>query len=134
METVAVGKTAGRTLRTPQNRLIAGLRGLGAVQFSGDLLHVLDALNHRLWAPPSPSGYSDRRADWAAPDALMNRSEQAGVVAAAAGSSSPPAPSDLIEVAPIPTSSRLAGMLRDPDIPPTERIALALGGPAFQWR
>jgi uncharacterized protein (DUF1800 family) len=134
VETVAVGKTAGRKFRTPQDWLIAGLRGLGAVQFSGDLLHVLDALNHRLWAPSSPSGYSDRRADWAAPDALMNRAEQAGVVAAAAGSSSPPAPSDLIEVAPIPTSSRLAGMLRDPDIPPTERIALALGGPAFQWR
>jgi hypothetical protein len=43
-------------------------------------------------------------------------------------------PRSLLDVVDVPDDSPLRTMLADHSILPDERIALALAGPAFQWR
>ena len=43
-------------------------------------------------------------------------------------------PSRLLEVVDVPPGDPLRTLLADRDIPVPERLALAVGGPAFQWR
>jgi uncharacterized protein (DUF1800 family) len=104
---------------------------------------VLRQLRWPVWAPPSPKGFGDTARDWADPDALMNRAELARSVARQVGRGQGPragrAPAGLdpvllLEVVEPTRAGPLGQMLRDDSIDTAERIALAIGGPAFQWR
>lgn len=142
-----------RKLRTPQDWLVAVLRALEVTEPPAEMAPRLRQLRHTLWAPPSPKGYGDTRAEWSDPDSLMNRAELArrlarrtgagvgggrGVRAGGGpprGASEPSAdPRALLEVVDVGPSDPLATMLADNSIPANERIALALASPAFQWR
>jgi hypothetical protein len=71
--------------------------------------------------------------EWADPDSLLNRGELARtisrlpVVAAID-------PRSLLDVIDVPAGNPLHGLIADNSIPAAERVALAIAGPAFQWR
>jgi uncharacterized protein (DUF1800 family) len=58
--------------RTPQDFVLAAARAAD-VQRPDVVLGGLAALGQTLWSAPQPNGWSDRRDDWAAPEALMRR-------------------------------------------------------------
>jgi len=121
-----------RKFRTPQDWLIAVLRAFNATEVNETVMPLLRQLRHPLWSPQAPKGFGDKTQEWADPDSLLNRAELARTVARrrarridARG---------LLDVVDIPASDPLNGFLTDNSIPADERIALALAGPAFQWR
>lgn len=119
--------------RTPQDWLVASFRALGVTDAAGPQLEVLRALRQPLWGPPAPKGYDDLTRSWADPDALMNRAELARTISRrVAGRDGDPA--QLRGVVSPGGSDALDGMLQDASIDRTERVALALASPDFQWR
>ena len=94
---------------------------------------VLRQLRHPLWGPAAPKGYGDTLVEWADPDSLMNRAELGRTVARRLGRSLL-SPEDFLDVLELPEGDPLPGFLADSGIDRDERIALAIGGPAFQWR
>lgn len=145
------GPEAGaRKFRSPQDWAVAAVRllepGARTPQVARALAPMLDRLRHPVWGPPAPSGFGDRTGDWADPDALMNRAELARTLAdrllpraATRGVAGPPRPAgpdgaSLASVVHLEPDDPLSGFLADASIPLPERVALLLGGPAFQWR
>lgn len=124
---------AYRKLRTPQDWVVAVLRALGARDVPDRFLAALNQLRHGSWTPPSPKGFGDTVGDWADPDSLMNRAELARSVAASARGATRD-PERLLEVVDVEAADVLRLMLTDNAIPRAERLVIALGGPAFQWR
>jgi len=122
-----------RKFRTPQDWLVAVLRGFNANETSDTLLPLLRQLRHPLWSPQSPKGFGDTAQEWADPDSLLNRAELARTVARRLRVQRVD-PRGLAELADVAPGDPLHGFLRDNAIPVDERIALALAGPAFQWR
>lgn len=122
-----------RKFRTPQDWLVAVLRALGARELPEPALGVLQQLRQPLWSPPAPRGFGDLARTWADPDGLMNRAELARSVSRrVAGSGMEP--TALLEVVDVAEDDPLPGLLDDDAIDRSERVALALAGPAFQWR
>jgi len=119
--------------RTPQDWLVAVLRAFHATEVSDAALPLLRQLRHPLWSPQSPKGFGDRTQEWADPDALLNRAELARTVARRARTRRMD-PGTLLEVVDAPANDPLRGFLADNSISADERVALALAGPAFQWR
>jgi uncharacterized protein (DUF1800 family) len=122
-----------RKFRTPQDWLIAVLRAFNATEVNETVMPLVRQLRHPLWSPQAPKGFGDKTQDWADPDSLLNRAELARTVARRLRSRRID-PRGLLEVVDIPAGDPLNGFLNDNAIPPDERIALALAGPAFQWR
>ena len=126
-----------RKFRTPQDWLVAVLRaGGGAGTDVGDpIVGALRQLRHPLWAPGSPKGFGDTTREWADPDSLLNRAELARTIARRMGNDPRPAmPRALLDCMDVPTGDPTTAMLGDESIDARERIALAIAGPAFQWR
>jgi uncharacterized protein (DUF1800 family) len=135
-----------RKFRSPQDWAIAALRllepGPRTPPAARALAPMLDQLRHPVWGPPAPSGFGDRTADWADPDALMNRAELARTLAQRLvpdAARTPlrrggPDPASLASVVHLEPGDPLADFLADASIPIPDRVALLLGGPAFQWR
>jgi hypothetical protein len=71
--------------------------------------------------------------DWGDPDGLMNRAELARTAVQRMGRAGVE-PGRLVEVMDLPVDDPLPAFLADASIPADERLALAFGGPAFQWR
>jgi uncharacterized protein (DUF1800 family) len=122
-----------RKFRTPQDWLIAVLRAFNAVEVSENVMLLLRQLRHPLWSPQSPKGFGDKTQDWADPDSLLNRAELSRTVARRLRAQRID-PRTLLDVVDVPPSDPLNGFLTDNTIPADERVALALAGPAFQWR
>jgi uncharacterized protein (DUF1800 family) len=122
-----------RKFRTPQDWLVAALRVADARQVGEPLLLALRQLRQPLWSPPSPKGYGDTTGEWADPDSLLNRAELARTLTRrlAGRAIEPPR---LLEVMDLSAGDPLRGLLADRSIPAPERVAIALAGPAFQWR
>jgi uncharacterized protein (DUF1800 family) len=109
---------------------------------------LLRQLRHPLWSPQAPKGFGDKTQEWADPDSLLNRAELARTIArrlrastvargarsVAEGRASRIDPRMLLDVVDVPAGDPLHTMLADNSIVWDERIALALAGPAFQWR
>jgi uncharacterized protein (DUF1800 family) len=122
-----------RKFRAPQDWLIAVHRALGGTTVRDDAGPLLRQLRQPFWGPPAPKGYGDTVQEWADPDSLLNRGELSRTLARL------PAlrdldPRTLADVVDVPAASPLPAMLADRSIARDERIALALAGPAFQWR
>jgi uncharacterized protein (DUF1800 family) len=122
-----------RKFRTPQDWLVAVLRAFHAQEVGEATLPVLRQLRHPIWSPQAPKGFGDATQEWADPDALLNRAELARTIARRLRSQRID-PRMLIEVVDVPAGDPLQTLLADNTIAADERIALALAGPAFQWR
>ena len=122
-----------RKFRAPQDWLVAVLRALGATEVRENVGPLLRQLRQPLWSPAAPKGYGDTLQEWADPDSLLNRGELSRSVARL-GVVRPVDPRVLLDVVDVPADGPLAAMLADGSIARDERVALALAGPAFQWR
>jgi uncharacterized protein (DUF1800 family) len=122
-----------RKFRTPQDWLVAMLRAVGATEARENVGQLLRQLRQPMWGPSSPKGYSDTMQEWADPDSLLNRGELARTVSRLPVVEGVE-PQALLSVMDESAAAPLASMLADGSIPRDERIALALAGPAFQWR
>ena len=127
-----------RKFRTPQDWLVAVFRSFRAEQAPEGMGQRLRQLRHAPWAPAAPKGYGDLQREWADPDSVMNRAELARSLArslarqiAAEGRFDP---RHLLDVVDLEPNDRLAKLMADSAIPVPERVALAIGGPAFQRR
>ena len=121
-------------LRHPQDWLTAVFRAVNADEAAPRAGQILRQLRHTQWAPPSPKGYGDRVVDWADPDSLMNRAELARSLSQRAGRRSGVTARSLMSVLDLAEDDPLVTLLTDTDVLVDERVALVLGGPAFQWR
>jgi uncharacterized protein (DUF1800 family) len=127
----------GRKLRSPQDWLVAVLRAFHAKEVTPQVTQALQQLRHPMWGPGAPAGFGDERRDWADPDSLMNRAELARTMAKRVSRDLRRSGVDvtmILDVMEVADSDPLPTMLRDDSIPADERLALAIGGPAFQWR
>jgi uncharacterized protein (DUF1800 family) len=122
-----------RKFRTPQEWTIAVLRAFNAAEASERIAPVLRQLRHPLWSPQAPKGFGDTMPEWADSDALMNRAELARTLARQLRDR-PVEPRQLLTVVDVQDDDPLRKLLADTSIPAGERIALAIAGPAFQWR
>jgi uncharacterized protein (DUF1800 family) len=122
-----------RKFRTPQDWLIAVLRASNATDVSDPVMPILRQLRHPLWSPAAPKGFDDGTSEWADPDSLLNRAELARSIARRLRVESAE-PRQLLDVVDVPPGDQLQKFVADASIPPAERIALVLAGPAFQWR
>lgn len=129
----AAWSASSRKYRTPQDWLVASLRALKVDTIPPQIPAVLGQLRQPLWAPPSPKGYSDVLGDWGDPDGIMNRAELARSLAARLGEGTTD-PSALLSTVEPRQVGPLGTLLGDKSVSSTERIALALAAPAFQWR
>jgi uncharacterized protein (DUF1800 family) len=122
-----------RKFRTPQDWLMAVLRAFGTRDVRPAVASLLRQLRQPLWSPPSPKGYGDTASEWADPDSLLNRGELARSIARVIGRPRLD-PRALLDVVDVEDGNPLPGLLADGSIAVEERVALALAGPAFQWR
>jgi uncharacterized protein (DUF1800 family) len=122
-----------RKFRTPQDWLVATLRAFNATDVNALMLPVLRQLRHPLWSPQAPKGFGDAATEWADPDSLLNRAE---LSRSASRRLRLPRldPAMLLDVVDVPAGDPLRMYLADASIAAEERVALALAGPAFQWR
>lgn len=129
----AAWEPENRKFRSPQDWLVAVFRAVNADEAPEPFPALFRQLRHTPWAPPSPKGYGDTAREWADPDSLMNRAELARTVAGhmARGGLDP---ERLLEVVDVSADDPLRTLLADTSIDASERLALAIGGPAFQWR
>ena len=122
-----------RKFRTPQDWFVAVLRAFGVRDVRPNAPALLRQLRQPLWSPQSPKGYGDGLQEWADPDSLLNRGELARTISRLPGINALD-PRVLLEVVDVPASDPLRTVIADTTIPAGERIALAIAGPAFQWR
>jgi uncharacterized protein (DUF1800 family) len=124
--------TPGTKLRTPQDLVIAALRGLGLPpDHQPNMLGVLAGLGQPIFAAPAPNGWPDRAADWAGPEAMLRRIDWSFAVAGRAADADPMQIADatlgpLLRPATL-DAVRHAGSRR-------EAITLLLSSPEFQRR
>jgi len=124
---------ATRKFRTPQDWLVAVLRAVDAPGVNVMTLPVLRQLRHPLWAPQAPKGFGDTMQEWADPDSLLNRAELARTLARRMREARLDAGA-LLDVVDVSGQDQLRALLADTSIAAADRVALAIAGPAFQWR
>jgi uncharacterized protein (DUF1800 family) len=122
-----------RKFRTPQDWFVALMRAFGTTEVAPNAPTVLRQLRQPLWSPPSPKGFGDVMQEWADPDSLLNRGELARTISRLP-SAAALEPRSLLDVVDVPADNPLRPLIADTTIPARERVALAIAGPAFQWR
>ena len=122
-----------RKFRTPQDWFVAVMRAFGTSEVAPNAPTVLRQLRQPLWSPPSPKGFGDVMQEWADPDSLLNRGELARTISRLP-SAAALEPRSLLDVVDVPADNPLRPLIADTTIPARERVALAIAGPAFQWR
>jgi uncharacterized protein (DUF1800 family) len=128
-----------RKFRTPQDWLVAVLRAFSVSEVGEMTLPALRQLRHPLWSPQAPKGFGDSVQEWADPDSLLNRAELARTLARRIRNSREAGmpsvdPRDLLDVVDVADGDPLRTLLTDTSIASADRVALAIAGPAFQWR
>ena len=123
-----------RKFRTPQDWLIAVLRAFNATEVNEAVMPLLRQLRHPLWSPQAPKGFGDTMQEWADPDSLLNRAELARTLARRLRARRVDPRGSARGRRYAARAIRCTAFLADNSIPADERIALALAGPAFQWR
>lgn len=119
-------------LRTPQDLVVAGLRATGArPEQVPNLPGMIGVLGQPLFNAPFPIGWPDRAADWASPEAMLQRVNFAAALAARAKMLDPEAlaAEQLGPLAPAPLMDaiRRAGSRQD-------ALTLLFASPEFQRR
>ena len=122
----------GAKFKTPQELVVSSLRTLDLrADAVPALIPILGGLGQPLWNAPAPNGWSDRAADWAAPEAMMRRIDWAYGFAGRIGERDPIELADAtlgprLEASTL-TAMRQAGSRRD-------AMTLLLTSPEFQRR
>ena len=122
-----------RKFRTPQDWLVAVFRAFDAREVSDAAMPLLRQLRHPLWSPQAPKGFGDTTQEWADPG-LAAEPRRARAHDREASAMQRIDPRTLLDVVDVPPGDPLHTLLADNSIAADERIALALAGPAFQWR
>jgi uncharacterized protein (DUF1800 family) len=122
----------GAKFRAPMDYVTAASRAVGLAPDRADqLLSGMAALGQVLWTAPQPNGWSDRAADWAAPEALMRRVDWAYTLAGRAGRADLAAVTEAalgpLARAETVGAMRGAGSVRD-------ALTLLFGSPEFMFR
>ena len=123
-----------KKFRAPQDWIVAVFRAFRAEEAPEPMGRFLRALRHTPWAPGAPKGYGDTQREWADPDSLMNRAELGRTVARQLADGGRFDPRRLLDVVDVEDRDPLRTLMADEAISVPERVALAIGGPAFQWR
>lgn len=119
-------------LRTPMDYVVASLRTVGATGGTAPkLVPVLAELGQPVFGAPFPIGWPDRAADWAGPEAMLQRIDFAYGLAGSTPDIDPMACAEA-QLGPLVTPAladelRAAGSRRD-------ALTLLLASPAFQRR
>jgi uncharacterized protein (DUF1800 family) len=122
----------GTKFKTPQELVVSSARALSLdVEAMPGLVGILGGLGQPMWNAPAPNGWSDRAADWAAPEAMMRRVDWAYGFSARIGDRDPVELADAmlgprLQDATL-TAMRHAGSRRD-------AFTLLLTSPEFQRR
>lgn len=121
---------SARKMRTPEEYVIAVMRGLRPDKAGETALAAVQLLGQVPFTAPSPAGWPDTAEFWSGPDALMKRIEWANSLSQRLPSSH--------------DARSLAAQLLPPDATlqrevsraesPRQALALLLASPAFQWR
>jgi uncharacterized protein (DUF1800 family) len=122
-----------RKFKRPEEFVVSGYRALDLTpQRIGQLQPALVALGQPAWAPPSPEGWPEEAAAWAAPDAVIKRLTWAQRFSEAAVRDQSPV--DLAESAlgPRLTDRTRSAVRRAEDR--AEAVAILLMSPEFQRR
>jgi uncharacterized protein (DUF1800 family) len=122
-----------RKFRTPQDWFVAVMRAIGVNEVAPGAPAVLRQLRQPLWSPPSPKGFGDSLQEWADPDSLLNRGELARTISRLPSVAALD-PRSLLDVLEVPGGNPLQALTADASLPASERVALAIASPAFQWR
>ncbi len=102
-------------LRTPQDLVIATLRGLGVTAATmPTILPMLSAMGQATWQPPFPNGWSDLAVDWMGPEACLTRADWANTIAASG-----------LATAPGIDAAGVAGWTLGPLLTPASRATIA---------
>ena len=118
--------------KTPQELVVSSARVLSLdAEAIPALVGILGGLGQPVWNAPAPNGWSDRAADWAAPEAMMRRVDWAYGFAGRIGDRDPVELADAVlgprlQDATL-TAMRHAGSRRD-------AMTLLLTSPEFQRR
>ena len=122
-----------RKFRTPQDWFVAVLRAFDTRDVRPNAPNLLRQLRQPIWSPASPKGFSDALQDWSDPDSLLNRGELARTLTRLPGANAVD-PRALLEVVDVPATDPVHRLLADTTVAASDRLALAIAGPAFQWR
>ena len=139
----ALARVGPRKLRTPEELIIAMARSAGVKASTGAEADWADRmvkacawLGQPPLAPPSPQGWPDEAADWAAPEQVLRRVELAETVGRRLSREFLPS------AEPVAWAREVLGPSLDADL--QQRVArapdratafaLVLASPAFQWR
>jgi uncharacterized protein (DUF1800 family) len=109
------------------------MRAIGVNEVAPGAPAVLRQLRQPLWSPPSPKGFGDSLQEWADPDSLLNRGELARTISRLPSVAALD-PRSLLDVLEVPGGNPLQALTADASLPASERVALAIASPAFQWR
>lgn len=122
-----------RKFRTPQDWLVAVMRALDMREARPNTPVLLRQLRQPVWSPAAPKGFGDALQEWADPDSLLNRGELARTISRLPETAAVD-PRSLLDLIDVPAGDPLHALLTDLTIQKPERMALAIAGPAFQWR
>lgn len=126
-----------RKMRTPNDFLVAALRGLDLAAVSREQsthvsrLETLAAMGQFPFQAPSPAGWPDSVEHWGAPTALLQRIDWAHGIAARVGSSVRPMALAAFMLPPWAEASRIAIAAAESA---AQGVTLLLAAPEFQWR
>lgn len=119
-------------LRTPAEFVIAALRATGDPLPPPARFAAFGDLGQPLFTAPSPKGWPDEAAAWAAPESILRRIDWAGRLAARL--TDPPDPRELLDavLGPLADAETRAAVRGAPSV--REGVLLVLASPAFQRR
>lgn len=120
-----------KKLRSPVEFVVATERVVAKPELSKALIAALSAMGQPLWNPPSPKGFPDTNASWAAPASIKARLEFSAKLAASAAERDP---KELLEEAFAMTASRDTRNAVRRAESKAQGIALLLMSPEFQRR
>ncbi|UHC19724.1 DUF1800 family protein [Methylobacterium currus] len=120
-----------RKIRSPQEFLVAALRGLALAPHPGMVMNGLAALGQPFWSAPAPNGYPDDAGAWASPEGLRTRLDLAARTGQLAAGTDPAAFAESV-LGPLATDETRTALRRAESR--AQAIALVLMAPEFQRR
>ncbi|AWN45177.1 hypothetical protein DK419_01570 [Methylobacterium terrae] len=120
-----------RKVRSPQEFLVAALRGLALAPDPRTAMAGLASLGQPFWAAPAPNGYPDEAGAWASPEGLHARLDLAARAGQLAAGTDPTALADAV-LGPLASDETRTALRRAESR--AQGIALVLMAPEFQRR
>ncbi|KMO18914.1 DUF1800 domain-containing protein [Methylobacterium platani] len=120
-----------RKVRSPQEFVVAAMRGLALAPDPRLAMAGLASLGQPFWSAPAPNGYPDEAGTWASPEGLRTRLDVAARTGQLAAGTDPTAFADAV-LGPLATDETRTALRRAESR--AQGIALVLMAPEFQRR